>query len=159
MKSLPAVVENAVNPKPTKTEIIEAMALRYIEQQEKLLKDNQEKLKRITPALHKKLIYIAKRSKVNPSVNEGYWNGGSLYGVSVTISIEKGELPDDALNLLREYHEADAHVSIPILAYAKSMAKKALSEQAADKQERVSKLLQDKESSAALDSMLDALNL
>jgi hypothetical protein len=157
MTMVPAVVEMAVKPKPTKDEILTAMAHLHIE---KLKKENEERKVRHEAAeqkIEKLLVKLAKKAGAlsEPSTSWSWYKGQAPYA-SVHFRFKEDELTDELKSLMKIAQDSQSFC-IPSLYDAKRQVRQAMGD-LVTKNDRVNALLADKGSRAALEKALEKLD-
>jgi hypothetical protein len=156
-KLLPAVVEAAVKPKPTKREVIEAMAKLQIEniKAENLLR--AEKRKRLDEEIENGLrSLLHKRGLAMFKVRADSNRWSSKWSASLTINFSQEDLTESLIAKMKQRNEAEDLREPYFNDVVKQIARKMAGFQPHDV--RVEALLEDQESRKALGLMLAALN-
>lgn len=157
---LPAAVETKVKPKPTKAEVTTALALLHIQQCHKQNADNKEKRTALAPKI-KSLMERAIRklgiAAFATEANMGHISGETVNYVRMEVKFRDFTTMPELLGALREYHNADKHVSIPSLNEAKRQISRKM-EGYQDTSTRVQMLIDSPDSRKALETMLAGLD-
>lgn len=154
---LPAVVESAIKPKPTKDEILTAMARLHIEKIEKENVERKEIREAVTAKLDRMLIAIVRKkgATMQPSTHWNYYRGGKPYA-SVSFSFRDEDITPEIADLIKK--EGDHQdICVPDINRAKKQVREAMGEMVS-KNDRVDALLADAGSRAALESALEAMS-
>lgn len=153
---LPAVIESAVKPKPTKREILDALATLHIEGLKKENVERTERRKQLDDEIEAYLLKLFRKSGAGKfKVDSNYHTWNDKYSASLHFSFVHDDIPPALRKLMKERENSENH-SIPMLAYArKQIAAKMSGIEPHDK--RVSQLLTDAESRKALGEMLTVL--
>lgn len=151
---LPAVIETAVKPKPTKSELVEAMARLHIQKckdenlaNEKKRKEIRVRIEKAGPSLARK--WLSRKEAV--SVSYGMWSRGSA--INVSISIPKESIPSEIVALIREENDLPGIIRIPSLHESKAKVRQIMSG-VSDTATRVKALLDSPECVRAMESLL-----
>jgi hypothetical protein len=156
MTMVPAVVEMAVKPKPTKDEILTAMAHLHIEKLNKQNEENKIKHQATEEKIENLLVKLARKvgTLSEPDV---HWNDyGSGPSARVSFSFKADAITGE-LKALMKVHKATHQVCIPSLHDAKRQVRQAMGD-LVTKNDRVNALLADKGSRAALEKALEKLD-
>lgn len=153
---LPAVIESAVKPKPTKREVLDALATLHIEG---LKKENIARVKRraeLDAEIENYLVKLFRKSgtsKFKTDHNFNTWD--KKYRATLSFEFVHDDIPPSLRKLMDEREQSE-NICIPYLADArKRIANKMAGIEPHDK--RVAALLSDEESKAALEAMLAAI--
>lgn len=155
---LPAVVETAVKPKPTKREIIDALATLHIEN---IKKENLERtakrdaLDEEIEAALKTLVETKVFAKFKVSHHTHMYSGGKPTA-GLSVSFETNELTSELRAKIKERQSLESFC-VPSIEYARKTITKQMSGYAPH-DERVAALLGDAESRKALEKMLKAFD-
>ncbi len=153
----PAVIETAIKPKPTKDEILTAMAQLHIEKLKKKNEERKIKHEAVTQKIEKILIKASKKAGAlsEPSVNWSDYGEGPRAYVNYTF---RGDAISDEVKALMKIEKATHSICIPCLYEAKKQVRAAMGE-LVSKNDRVNALLTDKASRAALEKALETMSV
>lgn len=153
----PAVIDAAIQPKPTKSEIISALTHLQIAKLEKEQTEGIERRKHLIPEVEADIIRLLRNTKITPEnskPNFGYFHKGEISGISVTVSLDS--LPIALQQKLIEFHKLPS--------YLRCIEAKKIRKEISDKvnnrattSERVEALLKSDSGRAALNSILESL--
>ena len=157
--------ESVIKPKPTKREIVDALVEIRLEQIRVQNKAVMERRARLEPLIQQALVRFARDNalKLRPSVSLGIrWasDGNKPSGISVDFKLNFNDLPTDVQSELNEYHDAQPVNIGCTLSDARKIIRKQIEEKLSSKTptaERVQTMLNDKETRASLETILDNL--
>lgn len=154
---LPAVIETAIKPKPTKTELLTALARLHIE---KVQKENVERkaVREETSAKLERMLVAVVRKKgavMLPSCNWYFYRGGKPTA-SVSFSLRNEDITPELVALIKKHSES-SDLCVPCIANAKKQVREAMGEMV-NTSARVDALLSDKDSRKALETALEAMS-
>lgn len=167
---IPNAVTNAIRPKPTKSELIEALAQKKYNQLLKEHKELAESLSRLEKeaeeAVRAWVLANSKAALVSMSFGLGRynrkdWNDKTSEKIltHVCLQADLDNLPASVQKKLISYHTArETTKSLPDFNDVKRDIRDAVNEQVSGKGERVDAMLADPKVSKALDQMLKALD-
>lgn len=150
-----------VVPKPTKNELIQALAVRRYEQLKQEITERAAEFEKLKTELSKEVlaVYQEKGGKQTPSVDLGYDNGIRIVNVHVSCSeVLDGLLPQGLMNKILRYHTLrKTRQRLPDFSTVKAEVRAALVGHTGG--DRVGKMLEDsgvvKAMDAALKQMFD----
>ena len=157
--------EAVIKPKPTKREIVDALVEIRLEQIRVQNRAVMERKARLEPLIRQAFIRFARDNalKLRPSVSLGHqWasNSNKPSGMNVDFKLNFDDLPTDVQNELKEYHDAEPVNIGCTLNDARKIIRKQIEEKLSSKTptaERVQTMLNDKETRASLETILDNL--
>lgn len=150
-------VVSAVKPPPTKTEVIESMALLLIEKRKKEEKDREAK----KAELKEKIVALARKECKKLLVNcpvhfNAYYYNASGPTLDFTLNLSRPHFSPAMLALLTAYKAVQDRMTVPSLGNARKEVRDAMLG-VNDKETRVSAILADKDSRDLLQKALDKL--
>lgn len=154
---VPAVVEAAVKPKPTKREIIDALAILHIEGLKKEnveRKARRQKLDEEIEQYLKKLLHKRGQSQFKSDHRFHIWNNKAT--ATVSFDFTHDDLPPLLRALMEEREKCEDH-GIPHPIYARKLIAKRMSGMQPH-DVRVATMLEDEGSRKALEEILKSLN-
>lgn len=156
-----SVIESVVTPKPTKSEIIEAAAIRefekrmadYRKQKDDHCKWLKEIERKVRDHVAKNIDYIVVKS----SINTGWVNSGrdSLSNAYITFQLDDDILSPELIKELIKYNTRKCMVTPDYKDVLKEM--RALFDSGSTRQERINTLLKSEASCKALDALVTEL--
>jgi len=154
---LPAVVENAIKPKPTKREIIEAMARLHIEKLRKENDENKARRDEMDEQIEKMLKAHIRRRGMTCFETSAYFHhyGEDIRG-SVTINFKAEDLSEPIIAKMKERKAIPEHFCVPTIEKARREIAARMNG-IAPTNERVDALLASPDSRKALESALQSL--
>ncbi len=155
-KLLPAVIQSAVKPKPTKKEIVDALAQIHIEQikaENVKRKAERERLDEEIEAGLKSLLHRKGANKFKITTSHNHWGKG--VNAYLNFQFDESDLTED-LKLKIKQHDDAGQLCVPYPSDARNKIRKQMAGYAPH-DTRVAALLADVDSKKALEDILAAL--
>lgn len=154
---VPAVIETAIKPKPTKDEILTALATLYIEQIKKENEERSIKHEAVKKKIERLLVALARKSQSLMEPDVTWYDYESVPKAYVNFTFREDVLSPEIKGLMETYKNT-ARLCVPCMTEARKQVRAAMGE-LVSKGDRVAALLNDPKSREALEKALDVMSV